>query len=285
MCAQRLVARTAGRAPSLLQARQSALLHPPAQHLWLPTLSQCIRVLFFSHLRQPKRLQRDPVRSGSLGDGAASQAAASVSRVLLALASHSLLSPLPRAVAALLPSRRCPRAAALNAGLQHRRAAVAQLLPASPRSACAVALAHRRDRTMKFFHPMFTRNGMRNLKDIKRGTQTKKHEQAEQVPAKLKVAGASGQRGPPQTESARSVTHEQAVPAAHTSPPLASKRREASRAQLKAPTPMKTWYMRTWHRPSSHAMSCCGARTHPTLTRLRRHASYPISRRLSLSAS
>lgn len=37
-----------------------------------------------------------------------------------------------------------------------------------------------RDRTMGFFHPMFTRNGMRNLKDIKRGTQSKKHEQVEQ---------------------------------------------------------------------------------------------------------
>tara|TARA_B110001452_G_scaffold244969_1_gene229336 strand:- start:489 stop:830 length:342 start_codon:yes stop_codon:yes gene_type:complete len=27
-----------------------------------------------------------------------------------------------------------------------------------------------RDRTMEFFHPMFTRNGARNLKEIKRGS-------------------------------------------------------------------------------------------------------------------
>lgn len=38
-----------------------------------------------------------------------------------------------------------------------------------------------RDRTMEFFHPMFTRNGMRNLKDIKRGNQSKKHDQSEEV--------------------------------------------------------------------------------------------------------
>lgn len=31
-----------------------------------------------------------------------------------------------------------------------------------------------RDRTMEFQHAMFTRNGVRNLKEIKRGTQTKK---------------------------------------------------------------------------------------------------------------
>lgn len=31
-----------------------------------------------------------------------------------------------------------------------------------------------RDRTLEFFHPMFTRNGMHNLKDIKRGSQSKK---------------------------------------------------------------------------------------------------------------
>lgn len=33
-----------------------------------------------------------------------------------------------------------------------------------------------RDRTMAFFHPLFTRNGIRNLKDIKRGNQSKKYE-------------------------------------------------------------------------------------------------------------
>mmetsp|Transcript_38187 Transcript_38187/g.126466 ORF Transcript_38187/g.126466 Transcript_38187/m.126466 type:complete len:246 (-) Transcript_38187:113-850(-) len=36
-----------------------------------------------------------------------------------------------------------------------------------------------RDRTMEFFHPMFTRNGMRNLKDIKRGNQSKKNDTVE----------------------------------------------------------------------------------------------------------
>ena len=36
---------------------------------------------------------------------------------------------------------------------------------------------HGRDKYMEFFHPMFTRNGMRNLKDIKRGAQSKKNEQ------------------------------------------------------------------------------------------------------------
>jgi len=50
-----------------------------------------------------------------------------------------------------------------------------------------------RDRTMEFQHAMFTRNGIRNLKEIKRGTQSKKHENddegggdysGEQAPAK-----------------------------------------------------------------------------------------------------
>mmetsp|Transcript_28769 Transcript_28769/g.92178 ORF Transcript_28769/g.92178 Transcript_28769/m.92178 type:complete len:225 (+) Transcript_28769:126-800(+) len=36
-----------------------------------------------------------------------------------------------------------------------------------------------RDRTMEFFHPMFTRNGWRNLKDIKRGNQSKKNDTVE----------------------------------------------------------------------------------------------------------
>ena len=52
----------------------------------------------------------------------------------------------------------------------------------------------RRDRTMEFFHPMFTRSGMRNLKDIKRDTQSKKHELTEQAPPK-KSAKASGGHG------------------------------------------------------------------------------------------
>jgi hypothetical protein len=34
----------------------------------------------------------------------------------------------------------------------------------------------RRDRTMEFQHAMFTRNGVRNLKEIKRGNQSKKHD-------------------------------------------------------------------------------------------------------------
>jgi len=38
-----------------------------------------------------------------------------------------------------------------------------------------------RDRTMEFFHPMFTRHGMRNLKDIKRGNQSKKNEASEET--------------------------------------------------------------------------------------------------------
>ena len=42
-----------------------------------------------------------------------------------------------------------------------------------------------RDRTMEFFHPMFTRNGARNLKDIKRGN----------------VAGDSKNDPPTETES------------------------------------------------------------------------------------
>ena len=36
-----------------------------------------------------------------------------------------------------------------------------------------------RDRTMEFFHPMFTRNGARNLKDIKRGNQSQKQQKTE----------------------------------------------------------------------------------------------------------
>lgn len=39
-----------------------------------------------------------------------------------------------------------------------------------------------RDRTMEFFHPMFTRNGVRNLKDIKRGNQIKKQEEEVETP-------------------------------------------------------------------------------------------------------
>lgn len=59
-----------------------------------------------------------------------------------------------------------------------------------------VPSAKGRDRTMEFFHPMFTRNGLRNLKEIKRGNQTKKdiqeheeevcHEEVEMPPATKK---------------------------------------------------------------------------------------------------
>ena len=34
---------------------------------------------------------------------------------------------------------------------------------------------------MEFFHPMFTRNGARNLKEIKRGNQPKKHDAEENM--------------------------------------------------------------------------------------------------------
>jgi len=51
-----------------------------------------------------------------------------------------------------------------------------------------------RDRTMEFFHPMFTRNGVRNLKDIKRGNQSKKTElddgAADEGPGEREVAAA-----------------------------------------------------------------------------------------------
>jgi len=38
-----------------------------------------------------------------------------------------------------------------------------------------------RDRTMEFHHPMFTRNGVHNLKEIRRGNQPKKQDQDECV--------------------------------------------------------------------------------------------------------
>jgi len=38
-----------------------------------------------------------------------------------------------------------------------------------------------RDRTMEFQHPMFTRNGVRNLKEIKRGNQPKKQDHEEEM--------------------------------------------------------------------------------------------------------
>uniref|UniRef100_A0A7S4B7R2 HSF-type DNA-binding domain-containing protein n=2 Tax=Chrysotila carterae TaxID=13221 RepID=A0A7S4B7R2_CHRCT len=57
-----------------------------------------------------------------------------------------------------------------------------------------------RDRTMEFFHPMFTRNGLRNLKDMKRGNQSKKleddvmNESSDQPPAKKQRADYSAFR-------------------------------------------------------------------------------------------
>ena len=42
-------------------------------------------------------------------------------------------------------------------------------------------MMRRRDRTMEFFHPMFTRHGMRNLKDIKRGNQKKSGDASEET--------------------------------------------------------------------------------------------------------
>ena len=43
---------------------------------------------------------------------------------------------------------------------------------------------------MEFFHPMFARNGMRNLKEIKRGNQSKKEEEDAEPRAAASFAGA-----------------------------------------------------------------------------------------------
>ena len=45
---------------------------------------------------------------------------------------------------------------------------------------------------MEFQHPMFTRNGVRNLKEIKRGNQPKKSEQEEAVDASVEEGGDGG---------------------------------------------------------------------------------------------
>ena len=45
-----------------------------------------------------------------------------------------------------------------------------------------------RDRTMEFQHPMFTRNGVRNLKEIRRGNQPKKSENEEAMDAAMDAA-------------------------------------------------------------------------------------------------
>ena len=62
---------------------------------------------------------------------------------------------------------------------------------------------------MGFFHPMFTRNGMRNLKDIKRGTQSKKHEQVEQVAgdSHKKIHTHTHTRGHAHTHSERDAAY------------------------------------------------------------------------------
>ena len=54
-----------------------------------------------------------------------------------------------------------------------------------------------RDRTMEFQHLMFTRNGVRNLKEIKRGNQSKKHE-LEEGGYGMEGEGGEPPSGPPQ---------------------------------------------------------------------------------------
>jgi len=61
-----------------------------------------------------------------------------------------------------------------------------------------------RDRTMEFQHPMFTRNGVRNLKEIKRGNQPKKTEAEEAMEASI---DGDGGEGPP----AKKARHDYSV--------------------------------------------------------------------------
>ena len=60
-----------------------------------------------------------------------------------------------------------------------------------------------RDRTMEFFHPMFTRNGMRNLKDIKRGNQSKKNDTVEDGVDEVEQPQACPQSSSPSSPLAR----------------------------------------------------------------------------------
>jgi hypothetical protein len=53
-----------------------------------------------------------------------------------------------------------------------------------------------RDRTMEFQHPMFTRNGVRNLKEIKRGNQPKKHDHEEAMDGAIEEGADASASGP-----------------------------------------------------------------------------------------
>ena len=48
---------------------------------------------------------------------------------------------------------------------------------------------------MEFQHPMFTRNGVRNLKEIKRGNQPKKHDHEEGMDAPIEESCEGGPSG------------------------------------------------------------------------------------------
>ena len=56
--------------------------------------------------------------------------------------------------------------------------------------------SRRRDRTMEFQHPMFTRNGVRNLKEIKRGNQPKKHDHEEAMDGAIEEGADASASGP-----------------------------------------------------------------------------------------
>ena len=49
---------------------------------------------------------------------------------------------------------------------------------------------------MEFQHPMFTRNGVRNLKEIKRGNQPKKHDHEEAMDGAIEEGADASQSGP-----------------------------------------------------------------------------------------
>ena len=55
-----------------------------------------------------------------------------------------------------------------------------------------LARPRRRDRTMEFQHAMFTRDGVRNLKEIKRGNQPKKHDHDEGLDAPIEESSGHG---------------------------------------------------------------------------------------------
>jgi len=63
-----------------------------------------------------------------------------------------------------------------------------------------------RDRTMEFQHPMFTRNGVRNLKEIKRGNQPKKNDQEEEMGVANEEPADTGAR--PSEHVAKKARHD-----------------------------------------------------------------------------